>query len=645
MSYLHTHPFTLFALDATTRRHKDENGFLHVAASHISKECVSPYYGCEIPGWEERGLEPERIYHGYRASSELARAAATFNGLPLLLGHHAESAENPQKEHRIGSLGTEAAFHAPYLDNDIVITDGDAIARVERGETVQLSAAYRYDPVFSPGMFGGQRYDFIMTNIRGNHVALVEEGRAGADVVVADEKPQSYRTGTMARQTFWNRLDQRGGRSGSYAYDAASEEPSDKEKVAMSAKNLEKGMGGQSQKGMLRSDDVDSVASLREAAQDIVSAARELARAVSSLSPEVAPRKADTENKPCRDSSAVLGGFSKKGKASQKAGAPESNRSCRENMLRNGLRAQGTEELTEDEAQTELDELLESLDDRRTAGRIRQLVLQLCTVANEIPGSVVSEQEDGRERTYDSHFPGQSGTVLDEDPENTELYGEAEMYQQAVPPAMQGLYPEGMPGGAAAGGIPDPQFFRSDQAGAISQETERRIKAIRIDEDDPVSDEEFHNVDFDFAGGTAPYASASPYVSGAPFDEDFRCMPQRGAASGFPYAQDAALIRRQARQDALSHVRSLHEAARDVAPLIGVLHDPLAFDSAESIYGKALGLAGMNPDQYPKSAWCGMVAALRQAGAAPQHASILVQDAATRDFTGPFANLKNISTL
>lgn len=38
----------------------------------------------------------------------------------------------------------------------------------------------------TPGTYEGQPYDGRMTNIRGNHVALVEKGRAGPDVLVYD---------------------------------------------------------------------------------------------------------------------------------------------------------------------------------------------------------------------------------------------------------------------------------------------------------------------------------------------------------------------------------------------------------------------------------------------------------------------------
>ena len=199
------------AFDENTKRTFDKNGYMHVSVSHISKEAVNPYYGRDIPGWQERRLRPGHIYYGYREGTALALGAHTFNGLPLLLGHHAESADNPQKEHRVGSLGTDATFSSPYLDNSIIVTDAAAIRAIETGEARELSAAYRYEPVWEPGVFNGQPYDFIMRNIEGNHVALVREGRAGHDVIVADEtlNPNDNKeSADMAKKAKDENLDQ-----------------------------------------------------------------------------------------------------------------------------------------------------------------------------------------------------------------------------------------------------------------------------------------------------------------------------------------------------------------------------------------------------------------------------------------------------
>ena len=174
------------AFEAPSRRHIDINGYLHVEVSPLTKETVNPYYGREIPGWEDEGLDPEKIYYGYRAGDELKKALNTFNGIPVLDEHKLDSAERPLKEERVGYTGTSAKWEAPYIMNALIITDAAAIELIESNKQRELSASYRYKPVFKEGYFGGEKYDFIMTEIQANHIALVAEGRAGSDVLVYD---------------------------------------------------------------------------------------------------------------------------------------------------------------------------------------------------------------------------------------------------------------------------------------------------------------------------------------------------------------------------------------------------------------------------------------------------------------------------
>ena len=169
-----------------TVRSKDENGYLRVAVSNITKEQVAPYYGRSIPGWQELGLEPERIYQIYRPGAEIEKAADTFNGLPLAYEHHDMDAANIPKEYIVGSLGTESRYEAPYLKNSLTVIDAEAIKAIEDGSCREISAGYMCDVVMSGGIFDGSAYDGYMTNIRGNHVAIVPEGRAGHDVKVED---------------------------------------------------------------------------------------------------------------------------------------------------------------------------------------------------------------------------------------------------------------------------------------------------------------------------------------------------------------------------------------------------------------------------------------------------------------------------
>ena len=176
------------AFDRSARR-IDADGRLHVDRSHISKATVNPYYGKEIPGYEALGLQPDTVYRLFRDPVELERGAATFARLPILSEHVPVTVDTPRPDLVVGAIGSEITFTPPYLDADLCIWDATAIAGIETDKVRELSCAYRYVPVIEPGEFEGQPYDGRMTEIQGNHLALVEVGRAGSDVVVADRNP------------------------------------------------------------------------------------------------------------------------------------------------------------------------------------------------------------------------------------------------------------------------------------------------------------------------------------------------------------------------------------------------------------------------------------------------------------------------
>jgi hypothetical protein len=169
-------------------RSKDANGFLHVAVSNLTKEQIAPYLGSSIPNWQSLDLDPNKMYQIYRPADEIEKSAETFNGLPVMLNHWNFDANTigEVKDKVVGSLGTDARWEAPYLKNSLIITDADAIAKIEDGSYSELSASYLCDVDMTGGIWQGKTYDGIMTGIIGNHVALVPEGRAGHDVRIAD---------------------------------------------------------------------------------------------------------------------------------------------------------------------------------------------------------------------------------------------------------------------------------------------------------------------------------------------------------------------------------------------------------------------------------------------------------------------------
>ena len=154
------------AFDSSHREY-DNNGFLHVRACNLTREQVAPYYGREIPNYEQAGFDPDTVYYGYRSAEELSRpeTVKSINGIPIQLRHHLDYPDAPAKETRVGQTGTDGV----------------------NGDCRELSLAYAYRPEFISGETAdGTHYDFVMRDILAQHLALVESGRAGRDVVVCD---------------------------------------------------------------------------------------------------------------------------------------------------------------------------------------------------------------------------------------------------------------------------------------------------------------------------------------------------------------------------------------------------------------------------------------------------------------------------
>lgn len=171
-----------------SNRRYDENGFLHVDECILTTEEVAGYLGSEI---NIEGLDPDKIYGIYRPAEEIDKARETFNGLILTDGHHVISPEKPHKDKWSGVLGTSATFEDGKLKNSLTLITAQAIKDVEDadkglGGKKDLSCGYSYDLIPEEGQFQGKPYQFKMVNLKGNHLAHVEEGR-NPQAMIADD--------------------------------------------------------------------------------------------------------------------------------------------------------------------------------------------------------------------------------------------------------------------------------------------------------------------------------------------------------------------------------------------------------------------------------------------------------------------------
>ena len=174
------------AMDKSARSY-DKNGHLLVDKTIITKAAVNPYLGSSIPRWKELGLDPNKEYMLLRDPEELRKSLDTFKGLQLLKRHIPVDASQPEKESTIGSIGTDITMDEDgRVWSSLRVFDQEGIDYIESKALGELSAGYAYDAVMKSGTFNGVPYDGIMTNIHGNHVAIVERGRIGSDAIIAD---------------------------------------------------------------------------------------------------------------------------------------------------------------------------------------------------------------------------------------------------------------------------------------------------------------------------------------------------------------------------------------------------------------------------------------------------------------------------
>lgn len=85
------------------------------------------------------------------------------------------------KEYTIGFTGENVSHNDTQLITNLKVTDIDGIGEIEAGKH-EISCGYTCELEESAGTFDGEDYTHIQRNIKYNHVAIVNRGRAGRGV-------------------------------------------------------------------------------------------------------------------------------------------------------------------------------------------------------------------------------------------------------------------------------------------------------------------------------------------------------------------------------------------------------------------------------------------------------------------------------
>lgn len=183
-----------------TKRTYDNNGWLEVKDNPISKAGVFDYLGAEIGA-----PEPGRIYKVFRPPEELAsdETIKSFRLTPFIVDHEmlGKNATPAEKKGIQGVIGENVYYDHPYLRGNIKIFSDAALSDISSGK-IDLSPGYRSRYDFgNPGVYEGEAYEVVQRHLRGNHLALVDEGRTGADVAVQDHLVVTIDTKELIRMS------------------------------------------------------------------------------------------------------------------------------------------------------------------------------------------------------------------------------------------------------------------------------------------------------------------------------------------------------------------------------------------------------------------------------------------------------------
>lgn len=169
-----------------TARSYDGNGWFEVKGNPLSKAGVYPYSGAQIGAPAE---DAAKIFNVLRPPEELSdpETIKSFQLVPLIDDHTmlGDGFTSTDDKGVPGVIGQDVYFEDGVLYGNPKIYSKALAEKIKNGKT-ELSCGYRCQYEFTPGVWNGQAYDAIQRTLRGNHVALVDEGRMGPTVSILD---------------------------------------------------------------------------------------------------------------------------------------------------------------------------------------------------------------------------------------------------------------------------------------------------------------------------------------------------------------------------------------------------------------------------------------------------------------------------
>jgi len=161
-------------------------------AGQMIVPCAFARTGIQIYSAKSLGLvdkKEDELVEVVRSEKEVFAedSMESFRSAPVTIGHPKDddgkqikvTADNA-KDLQVGMLEGMPVRDEDLVTGTLVITNQDAIDKIDDG-TTELSAGYTCDVYEEAGVY-------YQTNIKANHIAIVDKGRAGSNCAIADEE-------------------------------------------------------------------------------------------------------------------------------------------------------------------------------------------------------------------------------------------------------------------------------------------------------------------------------------------------------------------------------------------------------------------------------------------------------------------------
>lgn len=154
-----------------------------IVDARAARTGIQVYTGSEVGKPELASVRvfrgADEVFHGDSLKS--------FAHRPITVDHPPVPVDASNwKDYAVGQTADEVTAQDIYVRVPLMVSDQNAINAVESGKR-ELSVGYSCDLDWTPGITAkGETFDARQRNIRVNHVAIVDHGRAGSKVRIGD---------------------------------------------------------------------------------------------------------------------------------------------------------------------------------------------------------------------------------------------------------------------------------------------------------------------------------------------------------------------------------------------------------------------------------------------------------------------------